>query len=116
MEKKKMEAILEQWANGEISLDGLSDEEILQIHRELNETLNYYYYTLRPEEIARKEGREEGKKEGEEIGKAKSVEKGIGIGIEQEKIRMAREMKAKGVSIDIISQCSGLAPDQIAEL
>ncbi len=108
MEKKKMEAILEQWANGEISLDGLSDEEILQIHRELNETLNYYYYTLRPEEIARKEGIEQGRKE--------VREEGIEEGKELEKIRMASELKAKGISIDIISQCSGLAPDQIAEL
>ncbi|MCC8174079.1 MAG: hypothetical protein LIO65_06810, partial [Odoribacter sp.] len=74
----------------------MSREEHDRYIRDLHDAASFLRTQEIKEEIARKEGEE--------------------IGVEKEKIRMAREMKAKGISIDIISQCSGLTPDQIAEL
>ncbi|MDD6003222.1 MAG: hypothetical protein PUC50_13625, partial [Bacteroidales bacterium] len=53
-------------------------------------------------------GRKEGRAEGEKIGMEK--------GARAQAIETARKMKAKGYSIDIIADITGLTPDEIAEL
>ncbi|MCC8068185.1 MAG: hypothetical protein LIO71_00220, partial [Ruminococcus sp.] len=74
----------------------MSREEHDRYIRDLHDAASFLRTQEIKEEIARKEGREEGK--------------------ELEKIRMAREMKIDGESIEKISRYTGLTPDQIAEL
>ena len=54
------------------------------------------------------EGRAEGLKEGEKIG----IEKGA----KKKAIKMAQSLKAKGVAISIIAECSGLSEEEINSL
>ena len=54
------------------------------------------------------EGREEGLKEGEKIG----IEKGE----KKKAMEMAQSLKAKGVAINIIAECSGLSEEEINSL
>lgn len=44
------------------------------------------------------------------------LKQGIEQGLEQGKIEIARNMKASGIEADVISQCTGLTIEQIAEL
>ena len=43
-------------------------------------------------------------------------EQGIERGIEQGKFDTARKMKAAGITVEVISQCTGLTLEHIAEL
>ncbi len=61
-------------------------------------------------------GREEGVEIGLEKGVEKGREEGIEIGIEQEKIQLAKNCLKKGFSVEIISEITGLSPDQIESL
>ncbi|MDR2702036.1 MAG: Rpn family recombination-promoting nuclease/putative transposase, partial [Spirochaetaceae bacterium] len=58
------------------------------------------------------EGREEGKAEGIEEG----MEKGMKIGVEKSKFETARNLKALGISADIITKSTGLSPEEITKL
>ncbi len=55
-----------------------------------------------------------------ELQRQKDVEEargqGIERGIEQGKLDTARKMKAAGIAVEVISQCTGLTLEQIAEL
>ena len=57
-------------------------------------------------------GREEGRAEGLAKGLAKGREEGLAKGREE----TARNMKAKGLPVDLIAECSGLSPEEISQL
>ena len=61
-------------------------------------------------------GREEGRAEGLAKGLAKGREEGLAKGRAEERIEIARNMKAKGLPVDLIAECSGLSPEEIAKL
>ena len=54
--------------------------------------------------------------EGMEKGIAKGMAKGIAKGRAEEKLKNARNMKAAGISPELIVQITGLPPEAIAEL
>ena len=60
----------------------------------------------------REEGHEEGRVEGEAIG----LEKGREEGREEEKRSIARNLKSMGLSVQQISQASGLTLEEIEQL
>ena len=57
-------------------------------------------------------GREEGLAKGRAEGLTKGREEGLAKGREE----TARNMKAKGLPVDLIAECSGLSPEEIAQL
>ena len=57
-------------------------------------------------------GREEGRAEGLAKGRAEGLAKGRAEG----RIETARNMKAKGLPVDLIAECSGLSPEEITKL
>ena len=59
-----------------------------------------------------KRGREEGLAKGREEGRAEGLAKGLAKG----RAETARNMKAKGLPVDLIAECSGLSPEEIAKL
>ena len=61
-------------------------------------------------------GRAEGLAEGMEKGLAKGMEEGLAEGRAEEKLKNARNMKAAGISPELIAQITGLTPEAIAEL
>ena len=71
-------------------------------------------------EEGRKKGLEEGRKKGLEEGREKGLEegreKGLEEGREEEKIKIARGMKAEGIPSELISKITGLAAEEIIRL
>ena len=71
-------------------------------------------------EAARSEGErigeERGRVEGEKIGEERGIEKGKVEGIREATISLARSLKAQGVSIEIIMNCTKLSEDEIRML
>ncbi|WP_044266841.1 Rpn family recombination-promoting nuclease/putative transposase [Bacteroides timonensis] len=57
-----------------------------------------------------------GLEEGMEKGLKEGMKEGMKKGIKQEKIDVARKMKAKGFPMDDISECTGLSADEIAKI
>ena len=55
-------------------------------------------------------------KKGREEGLAKGLAKGRAEGLAEGRIEAARNMKAKGLAIDLIAACSGLSPEEIERL
>ena len=49
-------------------------------------------------------------------GLAKGLAKGRAEGLAEGRIETARNMKAKGLPVDLIAECSGLSPEEIANL
>ena len=60
----------------------------------------------------RAEGMAEGEKKGRLEGKAEGLKEGLSLGA----IQTARRMKAKGFTLDVISEMTGLSPEEIASL
>lgn len=58
------------------------------------------------------EGKDKGREEGIEIG----LEKGRKEGEEAARREMARNMRAKGIAIEVIVECSGLTPEEIESI
>ena len=84
-----------------------SYEESLKVYRDWINTIETA--KIKSKEIkSKEEGREEGLKEGEKIG----IEKGE----KKKAMEMARSLKAKGVAINIIAECSGLSEEEINSL
>ena len=79
-----------------------SYEESLKIYRDWKNTID----TAKIK--SKEEGRKEGLKEGEKIG----IEKGA----KKKAIEMVQSLKAKGVAISIIAECSGLSEEEINSL
>ena len=64
----------------------------------------------------KEEGREEGRKEGKAEGLAEGLAEGRTEGRTEGIIITARNMIAKGIALDIISQCTGLTINEIERL
>ena len=56
---------------------------------------------------------EKGEKKGFEDGKKEGFQIGVGQGIQEEKRRVAKQMKQQGLPIQTIAICSGLTEDEI---
>lgn len=93
-------------------------EACLKVYRDNYNTWNYM------KEQALKEGLEEGLAKGLEEGIAKGIEQGIEQGIEigvnkgkkENSYDIARKMKQKGLSVDMIAECTGLSNSEIEKL
>ena len=77
-----------------------------------DEALRKYRDTLCVLESAEQRGL----KRGHEEGLAKGLEKGRAEGLAEGRIEIARNMKEKGLAIELIAACSGLSPEEIAKL
>ena len=64
----------------------------------------------------REEGLAKGLAKGREEGLAKGRAEGLAKGRAEERIEIARNMKEKGLAIELIAACSGLSPEEIAKL
>ena len=73
-------------------------EESLKVYRDWKNTIDT------AKKISWEDGHEKGKEEGREEGR------------EEKAIEMARNLKAEGVSVDVIAKCSGLTEEQIDAL
>lgn len=64
--------------------------------------------------------KEQALKEGLEEGIAKGIEQGIEIGVNKGKKEnsydIARKMKQKGLSVDMIAECTGMSKSEIEKL
>ena len=105
-----------QDAKRKLEYISMSKSERQAYDRHINDIMieNDIMYTAHIEGLA--EGREEGRKEGRAEGIEQGIELGIEQGIEQGKLYTARKLKAAGIAIQVISQCTGLTLEQIAEL
>lgn len=65
---------------------------------------------------AEQKGIEKGIKRGIEKGIEKGIERGIEKGRQEEKLEMARKLKSMGLSLNQISQASGLSDSEIENL
>ena len=77
-----------------------------------DEALRKYRDTLCVLESAEQRGLKRGREEG----LAKGLAKGRAEGLAEGRIEAARNMKAKGLPVDLIAECSGLSPEEIAKL
>ena len=101
-------------------MDKKSKEERLHY----DEALRKYRDTLcvleGAEQRGLKRGREEGLAKGLAKGRAEGLAKGrkegLAKGRAEERIEIARNMKADGMSIELIQKYSGLSPEEIAQL
>ena len=57
-----------------------------------------------------------GYKEGVAVGVAQGLQQGISQGSQQKAIETAKNLLLKNISVDIISECTGLPVDEIKEL
>ena len=73
-----------------------------------DEALRKYRDTLCVLESAEQRGLKKGREEG--------LAKGLAKGRAEGRIETARNMKAKGLPVDLIAECSGLSPEEIAKL
>ena len=64
----------------------------------------------------RMEGRAEGRAEGHAEGRAEGLAEGLAEGFARAQLEMAKNMKAMGVSIDIIVKATGLSTDEINKI
>ena len=85
-------------------INNFTPEEREQYYKSLESMGDYYNIINTTAEEAEKRGLEKGLERGREEGR------------EQEKIEMARKLKAVGVSIEAISQASGLSIETIESL
>ena len=89
-----------------------------------DESLKTYRDRLAELAFAQQEGMEKGIAKGMAKGIAKGraeglaegMEKGLAKGRAEEKLKNARNMKAAGISPELIAQITGLTPEAIAEL
>ena len=85
-----------------------------------DEALRKYRDTLCVLESAEQRGVKRGLAKGREEGRAEGLAKGLAEGLAkgraEGRIEAARNMKAKGLAIDLIAACSGLSPEEIERL
>ena len=71
-------------------------------------------------ETAINKGRREGLAEGEAKGRSEGLNEGLSKGkmegVKEERMQTARRMKAKGFTLDVISEMTGLSPEEITSL
>ena len=63
-----------------------------------------------------KQGIKQGMKQGLEKGMKQGMEQGLEQGQQEERIRNARGMKAKGIPVEVISEITGLTSEEITAL
>ena len=63
-----------------------------------------------------KRGREEGLAKGLAKGREEGRAEGLAKGLAKGRAETARNMKANGLPVDLIAACSGLSPEEIAQL
>ena len=89
-------------------------EACLKVYRDNYNTWNYM------KEQALKEGLAKGLEEGIAKGIEQGIEQGIEIGVNKGKKEnsydIARKMKQKGLSVDMIAECTGLSKSEIEKL
>ena len=61
-------------------------------------------------------GLAKGRAEGLAKGRAEGLTKGRAEGRTEGRLEIARNMKENGLSVDLIAACSGLSPEEIAQL
>ena len=81
-----------------------------------DEALRKYRDTLCVLESAEQRGLKRGREEGLAKGLAKGRAEGRAEGLAEGRIETARNMKAKGLPVDLIAECSGLSTEEIAKL
>ena len=65
---------------------------------------------------AERRGREEGREEGLKQGLEKGLEKGLKEGIKEGELKVARNLKSLGMSLETITQATGLSAEEIEAL
>ncbi|CCY37608.1 putative uncharacterized protein [Alistipes sp. CAG:831] len=63
-----------------------------------------------------KQGIKQGMKQGLEKGMKQGMEQGLEQGQQEERIRNARGMKAKGIPVEVISEITGLTAEEVGKL
>ena len=81
-----------------------------------DEALRKYRDTLCVLEGAEQRGLKRGLAKGREEGRAEGLAEGRTKGRAEERIEIAHNMKENGLSVDLIAACSGLSPEEIAQL
>ena len=81
-----------------------------------DEALRKYRDTLCVLEGAEQRGLKRGREEGLAKGRAEGLAKGREEGLAKGRAETARNMKAKGLPVDLIAECSGLSPEEISKL
>lgn len=67
-------------------------------------------------EAGKAQGLLEGKAKGLEEGKAQGLQEGKTQGMQQSKIEIAKKMFSKGISLDLITEMTGLSEEEIKTL
>ena len=97
-------------------VESLSENERMRYESDLKN----YMDTMSCIEFAtltgRAEGLAEGKAEGLAQGKIEGKAEGLAEGMAQEKASIAKSMKAKGLDIALIAECTGLTVEEIEKL
>ena len=89
-------------------------EESLKIYRDWKNTIDTA--ELKGEKKGFKKGEKSGIEKGRKEGLEKGLEKGRKEGAKKKAIEMAQSLKAKGIAISIIAECSGLSEEEINSL
>jgi len=63
-----------------------------------------------------KQGMKQGMEQGLEEGMKQGMKQGLEQGQQEERIRNARGMKAKGIPVEVISEITGLTSEEITAL
>lgn len=91
--------------------DSLNDSE----KRDYYHMLDNWRYQRSVIETGRLEGRREGRAEGRVEGRAEGRVEGRAEGRAEEKLETARKLKELGIDVSIISQATGLSPEEIIQ-
>ena len=87
---------------------GFSKEKYKEYLADMKNERDIHFFTKEREQEARRQGREEGRVEGLEEGRAEGLEKGRAEGESEARRSIAVAMKSAGISLDQISQVTGL--------
>ena len=95
---------------------GFSKEKYKEYLAHMKNERDIIFFTKEHEKEARRQGREEGRVEGLEEGRAEGLEKGRAEGESEARRSIAVAMKSAGISLDQISQVTGLDQKTIEAL
>ena len=95
---------------------GFSEEKYKEYLADMKNEHDIRFFTEEHEKEARRQGLEEGRAEGLEEGRAEGLEKGRAEGESEARRSIAVAMKSAGISLDQISQVTGLDQKTIEAL
>ena len=95
---------------------GFSKEKYKEYLADMKNERDIIFFTKEHEKEARRQGLEEGRAEGLEKGRAEGLEKGRAEGESEARRSVAVAMKSAGISLDQISQVTGLDQKTIEAL